>query len=125
MGCGPSKEEQDFDARLGAPASRDSLLGSGKVNGSSIRAKVEAANDMSLSQTQHIHHLGIVTVTENPFDCLDSCALDDLLLLDACQVSGEPVTPDLEDVDAVVRQMLLPSWGQCQGDGEGQDETVS
>ena len=126
MGCGPSKEELECEARLGAPKSRDPLLRSPNVNGSSIRDKREAVNDLTLSQTQHVHELGTMTIIESPFDLIDASVLDDLFLLDTCQAREDSLVLDLGDVDAVVREMLLPGWEQQgEGDGEGCDESVS
>lgn len=126
MGCGPSKEEQDAKASAegwsGAPKSREPLLGSCETNGSSIVTKVEGANNLTESQTQHVHRLGPLTLTENP---LLSPELVDLLLLEEYQPSEEPETPDLTGVPPVLRPMLLPGWGVDQGDGEGPEESVS
>lgn len=125
MGCGPSKEQQNVEASSmgwsGAPKSRDPLLGAGEANGSSIRAKIEAANNV-VSQTQHVHRLGPLTLTENPLHAPD---LDDLLLLEEYQASEEPVTPDLTGVAPLLRPMLLPGGGVPQVEGESSDEDVS
>lgn len=126
MGCGPSREEQDTKASssgwCGAPKSREPLLGSGEANGSSIRDKVEAANDLTLSQTQHVHRLGPLTLIENPLHAPD---LDDLLLLEEYQADDEPETPDLTDVPAILRPMLLSCSDVAQGEEEGPEESVS
>lgn len=126
MGCGPSKEEQDAETSsvgwCGSPKSREPLLGPDGANGSSLGAKVEAANDVTVSQTKHVHRLGPLTLIENP---LLSPDLDELLLLEEYQVSEEPETPDLTGVEAILRSMLLPCGDVSLEGGDGPKERVS
>lgn len=81
MGCSNSKDEEDtYNSPLPkqtqinnnekrivqATIETDPLLSATTSNISDIGAKVIAANDLTLSQTKHVHQLGTMNLTENP-----------------------------------------------------------
>lgn len=85
MGCSNSKDEEDaLSGSYNSPLPKqtqkssnekrivqatiemDPLLSATTSNISDISAKVVAANDLTLSQTKHVHQLGIMNLIENP-----------------------------------------------------------
>lgn len=80
-----------------------------------IREKVAAANNASQTKTKHVHELGMVNITENPFDGNFDIAVDmrkeeeaiaDFLSNEFRLLEEESQDSDLQELRRILRKML-------------------
>lgn len=78
-----------------------------------IKEKVNAANNPSESRTKHVHKLGTVTITENPFDGLEDIDIKkeeedmaDFLASEFKALNDECEDSDLKEMRKILTEML-------------------
>lgn len=114
QGSSPRDVASHNDSPQGEPFLENDCKGA-----SFIKGKINAANDLTLSMTKHVHELGTVNIIENPFDeafteqtfsdeddSIKGAEDPEDVFVDDSQFEDEPLPCDLVEIRNILKEML-------------------